>query len=314
MIKRIDLNLVQSRLKIRQLVVFNTVVRERSILKAAEKLNVTQPAVTRTVRELESLFNCHLLERSNRGVTPTVFGEAFGQYAQSVICGLRHAMDKLNALHGADEGHVIVGTLISAAAQLLPRAIAALKQRTPRLVVTVLEGTNDLLLPSLANGEIDIVVGRIPDDASYFDVEYHVLYKESLLAMVSDRHPLATHSGAIDFASLVGYQWILPVSESPVRRRVQALFDRMGTPLPEQTVESLSIATNLGLLDTIEAIVLVPESVGRYYAALGGYHILEGLDLGEFGDVGYTVPTQRQLTPSAALFVDCLKGEARAMK
>ncbi len=310
MTERIHLRLIESRLKFRQLVVFNAVLNERSIVKAAEKLNVTQPAVTRTIRELEALFGCMLFKRNNRGVAPTVFGESLGTRAQSLITSLRHAVDELNALQGGDAGHVIVGTLISASAQLLPHTIAALKRRSPRVVVTVREGTNDLLLPALVNGEIDIVLGRIPDKTSYFNVEHHVLYTEPLYAVVSDHHPLAKTSDQLTLDALSDCQWILPVSESPVRYRVRQLFESKGLALPERVVESLSIATNLGLLETIDAIALMPGTVAHYYATLGGYRILDGLQLGDFGDVGYSVAHQRHLTPSAALFIECLMDEA----
>lgn len=303
---RIDLNLIQSRLKIKQLVVFNAVFQERSIMKAAEKLNVTQPAVTRTIRELEVLFDCNLFERNNRGVVPTVFGLSVGRYAQSLTTELRHTMDELNALKSGDEGHVIIGTLISAATQLLPNAIALLKQNHPRIVVTIREGTNDLLLPMLANGEIDIVLGRIPDSTRYFDVSHHTIYTEPLYAVVNKSHPALTSTSSLTLAALMDYHWVLPISESPVRYRVERLFEQAGLPLPEKIVESLSIATNLGLLNTINAIALIPGSVAKYYADSADYRILDDLELGEFGKVGYSLADARRPNPSTSLFIDCL--------
>lgn len=303
---RITLNLIQNRLKTRQLMTFNAVLNERSIAKAAERLSLTQPAVTRTIRELEALFACKLFERTNRGVMPTVFGQVLGEYAQASIVGLRHVVERFNALQDCEEGHLLIGTLISASAQLLPHAIAAIKERSPKLAVTVREGGNDLLFPLLISGEIDIVIGRLPEHAVDSGIEHHVLYKEPLVALVSGSHPLARSKDHLSLKKLLDYQWILPVPEVPFRSRVRELFARAALPMPERIVESISIATNLGMLDTMSAIALLPGSIGEYYADLCNYHVLEGIDLGDFGDVGYTVYGQRQLTPSTELFIDCL--------
>ena len=307
--QRISLDLIRHRLKIRQLVVFNAVFDECSLRKAAIKLCVTQPSVTRTIRELESLFDCKLFDRYNRGVGPTVFGHALSRQAKLILSGLRHTVDEFNRLRHGEAGHVIVGTLISASAQLLPFTIAALKQHSPSMVVTVSEGTNDLLLPALANGEIDIVLGRIPDETDYFGIDHHVLYHEPLYALVSRRHPLSGAHQRLSLADLLAYQWVIPVSQSPLRRQVQQRFEQAGLSLPERIVESVSIATNLGLLNALDAIGLVPGSVARYYAESGDYCILEGLDLGYFGAVGYSV-SRRSLMPAAALFIECLQEQA----
>ncbi|MYI88761.1 MAG: LysR family transcriptional regulator [Gammaproteobacteria bacterium] len=82
------------------------------MLKAAEKLNITQPAVTRTIRDLENIFAIELFERNNRGVTPTIFGAALSNRTKQILAELRSAVDEINSIKNAEEGHVIVGTLI----------------------------------------------------------------------------------------------------------------------------------------------------------------------------------------------------------
>ena len=248
------------------------------------------------------MFSTSLFNRNNRGVTPTVFGATLGVRAKQILAELRYSVDELNSIKNAEEGHVIVGTLISASAELLPAAVAALKRDHPRVVVTVKEGTNDLLLPALANGEIDIVLGRIPDSLSYFEVDHYPLYSEPFRILVSNSHPLASES-IVKFESLHDQQWIVPVSESPVSHRVKSLFEASGLQLPVRIVESLSVGTNLGLLRTLDAIVLLPGSVARYYAAMGDFKVLPVSDLGHFGDVGYSVSTTRKLNPSAERLV-----------
>ena len=304
--ERINLNLLENRLKIRQLVVFNAVVQQKSVLKAAEKLNVTQPAVTRTIRDLEDIFSTKLFERSNRGVTPTIFGAALGNRTKQILAELRSAVDEINSIKNAEEGHVIVGTLISASAELLPNSIAALKSDFPRVVVTVREGVNELLLPALSNGEIDIVLGRIPDQKDYFNVIHYPLYSEPLQILAGHDHPLVSEH-RIELEDLIDLQWIVPVVESPVSYRVKLLFESAGLSPPARIIESLSLGTNLGLLQTLDAIAFLPGSVARHYEAMGQCKILPVGNLGEFGEVGYSVSAKRQLNPSAERLVGYIR-------
>ncbi len=304
--ERINLNFLEKRLKIRQLVVFNAVLQQNSILKAAEKLNITQPAVTRTIRDMEEIFATKLFERNNRGVTPTVLGEALGNRTKQILTELRHAVDEMNSIKNAEEGHVIVGTLITASAQLLPDSIAALKSEFPRVVVTIKEGVNELLLPALANGEIDIVLGRIPDQKDYFDVIHYPLYTEPLQILASHEHPLVSKH-RVELKDLLELQWIVPVVESPVSNRVKVLIENAGLDPPARIIESLSLSSNMGLLRTLDAIAFLPGSVARHYEAIGQCKILPVGDLGQFGEVGYSISAKRQLNPSAERLVGYVK-------
>jgi DNA-binding transcriptional LysR family regulator len=139
---------VLNRLKLRPLLVFDRVLRCQSIARAARELNLTQPAVTKAIRELEVQLDTELFRRSNnRGVSPTEYGLLLGERVKSVIAELRYLTDELNTFKGGISGHVVVGTQISASSSLLPRAILQLKAQAPRLLITVREGPQDYLFP-----------------------------------------------------------------------------------------------------------------------------------------------------------------------
>ncbi len=156
-------DMILNRLKLRPLLIFDRVLRNQSIARAARELNLTQPAVTKAIRELEQQLDTILFDRNNRGVTPTDCGVLLGERVKSVIAELRYLTDELNTFKGGVTGHVVVGTQISASARLLPRAILLLKERAPKILVTVREGPQDYLFPALATGELDVVVGRLPE-------------------------------------------------------------------------------------------------------------------------------------------------------
>src|SRR5262245_2174334 len=122
------------RLRISQLIIFDRVFDTGSIMRTANDLSMTQPAVTKVIQELESSFDGALFARSNRGVTPTELGHVLSRRVKSLLGELRYMTDELNEFRHGTAGHVIVGTLVSASAYLLPRSIALLKRHAPKVV------------------------------------------------------------------------------------------------------------------------------------------------------------------------------------
>lgn len=212
---------IARKLKFYQLLVFDQVLQSGSLVRAAQALNLTQPAVTKIIHELESYFDAPLLVRSNRGVTATELGELVVLRAKSLLAELRSLTDEVNAFQEGTAGQVMVGTLISASTSLLPKAIRLLKQRAPGVLVSLRVGQMDQLFPALAVGEVDLVVGRVPDDWSWrnqspsLDVE--VLYGEELSVVAGAAHPLHG-KGAISLHDLHAYPWVLPTRDSLLRR------------------------------------------------------------------------------------------------
>jgi DNA-binding transcriptional LysR family regulator len=301
------------RLKFKPLLIFDRVLASSSIARAAKELNLTQPAVTKAIQELESDLGVELFERTNRGVVPTCYGTLLGGRVKSVIAELRHLTDELNSFRSGESGHVIVGTLISASARLLPIAIAKLKLERPGVLVTVREGSIDRLFPALATGELDVVVGRLPEAdlplTRMFSFEHTVLYEEALCATVWGEHTL-TRQKKIILSDLLDWPWILPLMESPARLTAEKLFFDAGLSMPHNIVESLSLLTNIGMMQSMQAITLMPRTVAQHFAQMKLLSILELGDIGQFGKIGYSVRGEKASTPAANFFIACLKSAA----
>ena len=178
------------KLRLRHLEVIAEVFDCRSILKASKRLNVTQPAITKAVKDIELTLNLLLFERTTRGLQPTVYGEIFARHAKTVLAQLRYAAEELENFRVGYSGHVTVGTLLAASASLLPDAIALLKVQRPGVAITVIEGTYDVLLPSLVVGDIDMVLGRLPEIGRQAGLIYEELYAEPICLVVRKSHPL----------------------------------------------------------------------------------------------------------------------------
>lgn len=286
------------RLKLQQLAIFDQVVESGSILAASRKLHMTQPAVSKSIHELEDHFEQALFVRTRKGVQLTDFGHMLRRHSASVLADLRHLADDLNAWSSGVTGKVIVGTLISAAAHLLPRAVTRLREMAPNVVVDVRVGSNDVMFPDLARGQLDVVVGLLPaiggGDQSF---EHVPLYDETLCAVVGRHHRLVT-AFSIDPLELGEMGWILPTPESEAMRSAIQFFELAGIPMPRRVVESVSLLTNLGLLLQSDMIALMPFGAAEQFVRQGMLDVLP-LDINSvFGKVGYTLCADRAPTPA----------------
>lgn len=288
------------RLRLQQLVLFEQVRASGSLLAAAGELAMTQPAISKSLHELESQVGGPLFVRGKRGVVLTELGRRFEPHAASMLAELRQLAETLNATQAGTRGQVVVGTLISASAALLPAAIERLRRDAPDVVVTVRVGPNTLLFPLLARGELDVVVGALPGATAVAGAERarlasQPLYEEALRVVVGAQHPLARRR-KLALAELMGLDWIVPTPDSMAWPSVRAFFGATG--LPARRIESVSILTNLALLASGPMVALMPQAAAERFAHLGQVAVLPIRGLGAFGAVGYTVRADR--APSAA--------------
>jgi len=310
---RIAPNALGRKLKLHQLQIFERVLARRSLSRAASELHLTQPTVTKAVHDLEAFFGAPLFERSNRGVTPTELAVVLGRRVHAMMAEIRYLADDIDAVLGGASGHVAVGTLIAASAKLLPEAIARLMTDHPGIQVTVREGPTAQLLPALATGDLDIVVGRLPgaDMASISGVavDHHRLYREDLCLVAGARHPLAG-AEEVALSDLADCLWILPSPTSPLRASIERTFFDAGLRLPARQLESLSLLTNIGVLMHSDALALIPYDAAAQFLSMGVLARLPTDVFGAFGDVGYSVRADRPLTPACLRLVDYLKQTA----
>lgn len=298
------------KLTLNQLSVFESILRVRSFVGAANEMRLTQSAVTKIVQELEACFEVPLFQRSSRGVIPTELAELLSPHVVSLLAQMRCLTDTLDEFRMGTGGQVMVGTLISAAAQLVPDAIVLLKESAPQVRVVVREGPTAQLFPALATSELDVVVGRLPEAdwpvSQAFLLSHHPLLEEGLCIVAGP----AQRFGAgerMTLRQLIDGPWILPNTESPFRATAETLFHAAGLPLPQDVVESLSLLTNLGIMSRTPRVALLPSTAAQQLANLGCLQILPVDGIPCFGDVGFSVRKDRPLSPAVGLFLECLR-------
>src|ERR1700678_2987010 len=180
-----------SRIRLRHLSCFVVVAQERTLARAAERLHLRQPAVSKTLTELERLAGHQLVERSRAGTQLTEAGERFLRYAVDVTRALDSAAAALTEAEPQRYPIVRVAALPTAAGGLLAQAIARLRGRRPHAGVGVQTGHNPELLAALRAGEADFAVGRIAEPAMMTGVSFELLYAESLAVVTRPEHRVA---------------------------------------------------------------------------------------------------------------------------
>ena len=296
-------NFLLTRLKLRQLRLLIAIADEGTVLRGSQALNIAQPAATKSIKELEDALGLRLFERSSRGVVPTEFGEIMIKHARLILTQLRHASEELQSLEEGLSGRVYVGTLLAAAPTLLPRALAILRQRRPGVVVTVTEGTIDRLMPSLRTGDIDVVLGRLPDYREREGLDQEVLYHDSVSLVVRKDHPLVEQA-ELTLADLAGLNWIMPPPETSLRRRLDFAFRREGLEPPVDVIESVSILTNNALLAASDMIAAMPRQVAK---ANEGLAILPVAIEASGSRIGATTRANVPLSAAAQYFMSVVR-------
>ena len=298
--------LLDGRLKLRHLVLVATIAEQGSVVRAAERLRVTQPVVTRGLRELEAILGVELFDRGPRGVTPTIYGSAFLTHAQAVLTQVRQAGQHITELREGRAGTVTVGTHLAGSTVLLPRAIARLKRARRGLRVIVREATPDVLLADLLVGRIDLTVGRLAPRDDGDRTARIPLYQEPVRLVTRAGHP-ALSSPDRALPQLMDYPWVLPVDQTALRGELEEVFFAQGLPLPADLVECTSMPTLRSLLLDSDAIAAVPMLIAEEDDRLA---LLDTPLRSISRLVGVTVARNRAPSPGAELLLEQLRAAA----
>jgi DNA-binding transcriptional LysR family regulator len=284
-------------LRTRHLDVLLAVAAEGSMQRAAQRIHLTQPAISKLVREMETMFGASLFERSKRGVVLTDSGRALATRAEYLLNDIERAREEVVAIGRGILGLVRIGALPVAESRLLPHCLMALRPIAPQLQIRVQEGTTASLLDSLRRGEIDCVIGRLDPGATGRDLRVERLVKLPTRIVVRCRHPLASHR-RVTPEQLASYPWILPQPGAPIRIVIDGIFTAAGLAPPVPVVESASIRLNYELVRTSDMIGVMPDDAATAYASSRSLAILPF----ELGDrLPFVGVMTRPAPPSQAL-------------
>jgi DNA-binding transcriptional LysR family regulator len=249
-----------SRIRLRHLTCFVVVAQERTLARAAVRLHLSQPAVSKTLAELEVLAGRRLVERGRAGTALTPAGEEFLRCAVDVTQALESAAAVLSGASVPIAPTVRVGALPTVAGGLLVDALTRLRERRPHAGVSVRIGDNPELLSWLKSGEIDVAVGRMAEPAMMQGVSFELLYGESLAMVTRPQHPLTIPVAApISPRALRDYPLIVPGAGTAPRHDVEGFFAAHGIALPPGRTETQSATLGRALTLASDAVWITPQ-------------------------------------------------------
>jgi len=304
---------ITHRFKVRWLQLLIAIDHLRQVSKVATAMNITQPAVSKAITEMERTLGLKLFERMARGLEPTPSGECLIRHARVILGELNQLRDDLNGLVSGDSGVLRVGTLHTTALDLLPRGLAALKARRPRLSITVQEGTYEALLPQLWAGDLDLIVGRVSGRRTADAVNEKIL-KDAGLSLVAGPHHVLAKRKRIRWIDVADFPWVLSPVNALLRGPLERAFVKHGVPMPVNRIETASVQVIRSYLQHSDALAVISEEVSKYYAALGLLAILPFELPRLLGPIGVVWSRHRPLLPAARELIDCLERAARSEK
>ncbi|WP_275286601.1 LysR family transcriptional regulator [Halomonas elongata] len=258
-----------NRLRYKHLLLIALLDEHRNLHQVARTLNMSQPAATRMLREIEATFDCRLFERTTRGVQPTRLGEVLIEFAHGALNRLDRCAESLHRHQLGDQGQLVLGAIMGAAPDLVAEAVIEMKRQRPLLQVRLLGETSDQLVELLAQNKIDIAIARYVTALQHNQFDFESLGNETMLAVVRHDHPLADEASLSLATLLEAWPWILQPLESPARQVLEKEFELAGLMSPRDIIECGSIFAALQLVKRSDGVLVMPESVLRDYLAIG---------------------------------------------
>ena len=235
---------------------FLEVARLSSVGQAATALAISQPAVSKTLRELEDRLGQRLFERSGRRLRLNTAGRLFQSHAGQSLAELERGIRAI-AHPGAAGRTIAVGVLPTVATEVMPRAAQEFRRSAPGTTLRITTGPNWLLLSQLREARLDLVVGRLAAPDQMQGLVFEQLFSENVAAVARPGHPLAGGASG----RLSDFPLVLPPPGAIIRPLVEQYFLSLGFDMPKPWVETVSLALGRGLLRGSDAIWFISRGV-----------------------------------------------------
>jgi DNA-binding transcriptional LysR family regulator len=299
------------RLRTRQLLLLEALGRERNLGRAATALGMSQPAATRLLQQAEDTVGVPLFTRLARGMEPTPSGEILVRFARQSLVDFRFAREQMAALRSGLHGRLRVGSVPGALPQLLGPVLAEYKERHPRVAVSVVVETSDVMLALLERGEVDLVLGR-PTERHYEDeLEIQPLLAEDQVVVARAGHPLLLQA-TVALRDLVRWPWVLQPPGAPQRSRFEAALGESGLHVRLDITETASTVATTVLLEASDMLAIMPASLAAHYARLGVLQVVPVELPLRVPPIHLVMRRQRELSPAAVGFLEVLRARVGA--
>ncbi|HBR4714596.1 LysR substrate-binding domain-containing protein [Klebsiella pneumoniae] len=297
--------LFSQRIRLRHLHTFVAVAQQGTLGRAAETLNLSQPALSKTLNELEQLTGTRLFERGRLGAQLTLVGEQFLTHAVKVLDALNSAGQALNRKEGLNNDIVRIGALPTAALGILPTVIGQFHKQQKDITLQVATMNNTMLLAGLKSGEIDIGIGRMSDPELMSELHYELLFLESLKLVVRPGHPLLQET--VTLSRVMEWPVVVSPKGTVPRQNAEALLQSQGCKMPAGCIETLSASLSRQLTVDFDYVWFVPSGAVKDDLRRGVLTALPIATQGAGEPIGILTRVDATLTPGTQTLLSAIR-------
>ena len=300
------------RLKLQDLHVLMTVVQAGSMGKAAERLNTVQPAISRSIAELEHALGVRLLDRHRQGIEPTEYGRALLDCGVAVFDDLRQGVKNIEFLADPTAGEVRIGCNPYLATSFVSAIVDRLSRRYPRIVFHVAETLAEALQREVSERNVDLLIARRLGSFTDERLEFETLFEDSNVIVAGAQNPWARRR-KVALSDLVNEPWALPPPDSVIGSLAREAFRASGVDYPRTTVVTYSAHMRLSLVSTGRFLTIQLASLLRFPIKRPELKVLP-VDLPLAREpIGIITLKNRSLSPTARLFIDTAREIAKPL-
>ena len=299
-------------MELRQLQHFLAVIDTGNFHRAAEQVHLTQQAVSKSIRQLETKLGVRLLDRDRQYVVPTDFGRLLVPHARAIDAEIRQFATGLNSALGSHKTLVRLGATPTSLKHLVPQALARLMEKDPNLQFHISREGFDSLSIDLMRGDLDLVVSTDPSEKPDPLIQLESLVPDSNLIVVRSGHPLATKTD-LSIADLKPYPWITITNFEKAQHDLRHLFANIDNKPPTPMIVSSSIEFAIDWIAQNDFLTILP---GRLVERELASKRLTALELGPISDVWSIILAYRRnstRSPATLALIQELKAVAGEM-
>lgn len=265
---------LRTRLKLRQLSTLLAIAEAVSLRGAALSLGVSQPAVSKALRDLEGTVGRALFSRTSRGLVPTAHGVVMIDHARRMGRDVEALERSLEAVDRGSSGHLRLGAIPYVSSDWLRRVTTRMVSEEPRIELQLSEGATDRLLAALRAHELDCIVGRITPGNAGRDLVWRPLFEQTLRIVARAGHRLARRGRRLALRNLADAEWVLPERSTPTRRLLEHVFHDAGLAPPQARIETYALRIVESIVGHTDAIAAVPDDIARQFEQRGSIRAL----------------------------------------
>lgn len=296
----------QMKIDPRRLLELLAVARHGSISKAAEVLNMSQPALSQSIAVLEHELKLRVLERGRHGARLNVFGESMVFHAQSLEGLLARATEDIRMRALGLEGSLAIGVTPVSAVDIVPRSLEVLIRDTPGVSVSVIEGLDRELIQMLRIRELDLLVTRLGAEPRHPDIEQEKLFTTNWYLITAPSHALASQGG-VRVSDLKDVQWVLPAVGSIFREQIEIVFSSLGLAWPRRGISTNSILSIKSMVMNSNCVSIISPPLVQVEVAAGRLRLIRLKEVSPLPHISLMWRRGEQLPPIAARFAKIIR-------